>query len=319
MKKLILSGILLAAATATHGQGRLVFSNLAGGVNAPIKWSPTGQAVKPPFVADLYFSTTTNASTDNLQPAGFNELFSTTTAGGGGYFLGGTRTMTNVPAGVILAQVRVWDSTLGATFEQGRFGPSGYSQPFLLTLVEPPATPVSMAVQPFYLLPFGGSAADRPSVAKQPLTQNAPVGATVFFGVRATNPAYLARYSELSYRWYFNLTNQLPGATGASLRLTNVQPAQSGGYHVMVGNVAGETSSQVAYLGVVDAALEAPLVPALAISNGVGSNFVLQAASNLTALWTNLGSLTPTNNPQLYVDGSATNVPSRFYRLLQVP
>jgi hypothetical protein len=72
---------------------------------------------------------------------------------------------------------------------------------------------------------------------------------------------------------------------------------------------------------VVDTALEAPLVPALAISNGVGSNFVLQYSASVSPapVWLNLASLTPTNNPQLYVDGSATNAPSRFYRLVQVP
>jgi hypothetical protein len=225
---------------------------------------------------------------------------------------------------VIRAQVRVWDSTYGSTYEQAalsQLGLFGYSQPpFLITLAQSPApAPALVGLQPFSLsLPNGLYA---PLIDKQPRTQNAPIGATVYFGVHATNPVGLGDIGGPFYQWYFNLTNRLTGATNPVLKLTNVQPAQAGSFHVVVGNLEASTFSTVVDLGVIDTALPAPPVPVLAVSNGVGSNYVLQYASGLSPApaWQELAVLTPTNSPQLYVDGSSTNAPSRIYRLVQVP
>jgi hypothetical protein len=122
MKKalIILAGCCSGA--QTFAQGTLVFANLASGVNAPITYSTVGPCVgltNPIFVADLYWSNTTNAPSDSLTAAGFNVPFSTATAGGGGYFFGGTRTVTGA-GGFIEAQVRVWDSRFGGTFDAAR-------------------------------------------------------------------------------------------------------------------------------------------------------------------------------------------------------
>src|SRR5688572_10783867 len=120
MKKLFIIASCLGLTSATFAQGTLIFANLAGGVNARVTNVATGAGItSPAYLADLYFSTTTSTSTDALQAAGFNVPFSTTTAGGGGYFLGGTRTVPGA-TGTIIAQVRVWDSSLGATFEAVR-------------------------------------------------------------------------------------------------------------------------------------------------------------------------------------------------------
>ena len=53
----------------------------------------------------------------------------------------------------------------------------------------------------------------------------------------------------MSYQWRFNGTN-IAGATGTSLTLSNVQPAQAGSYSVRVTNAFGAVTSQVATLTV---------------------------------------------------------------------
>jgi hypothetical protein len=143
MKKLLLTVGLLGLASGAFAQGTLVFANLASGVNAPVTNKLTGvRLTTVNWMADLYFSNNTNAPTDSLQAAGFNVPFSTTTSGGGGgYFLGGTRTVTGAP-GTIVAQVRVWDSQFGSTFELARANPNaftGVSGTVLVNLAIPPA------------------------------------------------------------------------------------------------------------------------------------------------------------------------------------
>jgi hypothetical protein len=165
MKNCLIFLSLFLAASKVFAQGTLVFANLASGVNVPGVYyiglmGPSGQRVTDPaFLADLYFSTSTNAPTDSLQAAGFNVPFSTITAGGGGYFLGGTRTVPGA-TGSIVAQVRVWDSRLGSTFEAVRAQPNlgfGYSNPFIINLAIPPAPapPLSGLSAPFpvYVIP----------------------------------------------------------------------------------------------------------------------------------------------------------------------
>ena len=50
------------------------------------------------------------------------------------------------------------------------------------------------------------------------------------------------------FRWYFNYTNLIAGATNQSLVITNVQTTNAGFYHVVVSNPMGSATSQVAEL-----------------------------------------------------------------------
>ena len=119
-----------------HGQGTVNFSNLVGpsgtALNAPVT-NLTGQRIvgPSPYVADLYWSSDSNALLDSLVAAGFNQPFSTITLSGG-YFLGGVKTLPTVVP--VLVQVRVWDTTYGATYAQARDngGEFGASNPILL-------------------------------------------------------------------------------------------------------------------------------------------------------------------------------------------
>jgi sugar lactone lactonase YvrE len=84
-----------------------------------------------------------------------------------------------------------------------------------------------------------------PFITTQPTNQPVVVGGTATFSVTAGGTP------SLSYRWYFNGTNLLAGATNTLLTLTNVQTTNTGNYSVVVTNVAGSVTSSNATLTVV--------------------------------------------------------------------
>ena len=82
-----------------------------------------------------------------------------------------------------------------------------------------------------------------PIILAQPTNQTVMAGATATFSVKVNGSA------PFFYQWSFSGMN-LPGATNASLTLTNVQFAQAGAYSVLVANAAGSTNSANATLTV---------------------------------------------------------------------
>ncbi len=82
-----------------------------------------------------------------------------------------------------------------------------------------------------------------PTISGQPADQVVIVGGAATFTVLASGTP------PLSYQWQRAGTN-LPGATAATLVLSNVQPADAGSYRVQVGNLAGSLTSQDATLTV---------------------------------------------------------------------
>jgi len=93
------------------------------------------------------------------------------------------------------------------------------------------------------ILPTSGLA---PRITSPPASQIAQCGSNATFSVTATGAA------PLSYQWYWFGTNQVPGGTNASLTLTDVSLASSGGYTVVVTNSSGSALSPPANLSVVD-------------------------------------------------------------------
>src|SRR5207247_10465393 len=88
----------------------------------------------------------------------------------------------------------------------------------------------------------------------QPQSQTAVVGSSPGLSVS------LQGTTPLSYQWQLNGTN-LPGATAASLMLTNVQLSQAGNYSVTASNALGSATSSNAVLTVISVptCLPAPL------------------------------------------------------------
>jgi hypothetical protein len=146
MKTSAIIAAILIPLGYVQGQGDINFANIgSGGVDAPVSNAAGNRIIGPgPYVADLFWSSDTSTPMDSLMPAGFNQPFSTVTLNGGGYFVGGPRTMP--VATLIAAQVRVWDTTFGATYAQARDngGEFGFSNVIFISPSIPPGPPTPL-------------------------------------------------------------------------------------------------------------------------------------------------------------------------------
>lgn len=94
-----------------------------------------------------------------------------------------------------------------------------------------------------------------------------PPSLTVSAGSTATFTANATGTPPFSYQWFFNNNNNpIPGATTATLSLTNVQVSQSGPYAVTVSNQSGTVSSAPATLTVTS--IQGPVVTIISPTNG---------------------------------------------------
>ena len=149
-----------------------------------------------------------------------------------------------------------------------------------------------------------------PTITRQPTNQTASGGTIDSFSVAADGSG------PLSYQWWFNDTNLLPGATAPTLTLTNVQAGQAGGYRVVVSNSVGMITSTVATL----------LVPTLQVSgqvalgdymgparNGFGTRLVTFKATDdmgaVLATWNLSLNFTPDANGSAMAGFTLDNVP----------
>ena len=151
-----------------------------------------------------------------------------------------------------------------------------------------------------------------PSISKQPLSQTVAIGSALCLSVNASN-------SPTNYQWYFG-ENSIIGATNSWLKLTNVQPAQSGEYTVVISNQAGEITSDKATLSV-QPGLSITMIPAVNIGGEIGQTYELDYINSFgpTNAWSPLATITVTNSPQWYFDGSSMGQTQRFYRFVLVP
>lgn len=131
MKKLVvIAAVVVSAVLSAHAQGRITFASAGAGVAAQFRGSlqdpvysnaPLTSAMSQ-FRADLWWAPGTTtvgvADTDLVNQGGYAQSFSSVAAQAG-YFTGGTKTVTGWSAGMIVAQVRVWDTSFG-TFDNAR-------------------------------------------------------------------------------------------------------------------------------------------------------------------------------------------------------
>ena len=152
------------------------------------------------------------------------------------------------------------------------------------------------------------------SITMQPTNQTALVGGSTSFSVSATGTA------PLSYQWAFNGTN-IAGATATTLSLTNIQAGQAGTYAVLVTNLAGSVSSDLAYLKVlVPTSIADPVITgtnvSVQVSTQAGLIYLLEYKNNLQDPdWNAASSWTAGTGGTVTL--SDTNAPpgSRFYRV----
>lgn len=81
-----------------------------------------------------------------------------------------------------------------------------------------------------------------PVIVSGPENQTAEAGATATFEIMVDSSA------SLSYQWFFEDTNMIPGATNDSLSVTNVEIPELGTYSVQVSNIYGTVGSSDAVL-----------------------------------------------------------------------
>ena len=107
-----------------------------------------------------------------------------------------------------------------------------------------------------------------------PLILRPPAGLTAFTGRDVTLRAAAVGASPLNYQWLRNGTN-LPGATGTSLVISNVQSANAGSYQLVVSNLPGVAVSLPAPVTVMDGKPFILTQPATNLSVYLGSKFAL--------------------------------------------
>lgn len=95
----------------------------------------------------------------------------------------------------------------------------------------------------------------RPVITQQPANVTGVAGGSVTFNVGFTGT------QPLSFQWRYN-NGDIPGATGVSLTLSNLSPAQAGAYRVFITNAAGAVLSSAATLEVVAAPADVTLITA---------------------------------------------------------
>lgn len=164
-----------------------------------------------------------------------------------------------------------------------------------------------------------------PVVTAPPLDRHATSGTNVTFA------ALSAGLPTLNFQWRLN-GNDIPGATGATLTLTNVSRASRGHYSALVWNSLGNTNSRDAWLDVVgpvkllptESGNSAAVIGFIAADNAGESLAAADAAWLEVQTSTNLvnwqiipNALIFTNGTLLLQDPAQTNHPTRFYRLIE--
>jgi len=98
-----------------------------------------------------------------------------------------------------------------------------------------------------------------PSITSAPQSQTNSFGATATFTVSVNGSLPFA------FQWYF--TNAIPGATNASLAITNISTVNAGNYFVVVTNSYGSVTSSLAALTVSLAPSISGFIPAYGLPN----------------------------------------------------
>jgi hypothetical protein len=144
-----------------------------------------------------------------------------------------------------------------------------------------------------------------------PVISGHPAGVLANTGETVTFVAAANGTPPLSWQWYFN-DAPLPGATGPSLTITNVQLANCGSYHVVVSNPYGTATSLVATLAI--RVLDLQMISGLTIEHPPGSTIQLDWSEDLQT-WHPLTNFVLPFSPYRFADWSSAGQPRRYYRV----
>ena len=114
----------------------------------------------------------------------------------------------------------------------------------------------SVQIEPVAPCDGGGQCLIGPSIVHNPAGQAVSAGDTVLF------TAQVSGSDPLSYQWFFNVTNSVPGGTNATLTISNVEPGQAGSYQLRASNPYGSVTTTPVQLTVSVVALSLLSSPA---------------------------------------------------------
>ena len=156
-----------------------------------------------------------------------------------------------------------------------------------------------------------------PSITTPPQSQALAVGQSASFSVVASGT------EPLTYQWSLN-GMALPGATGPTLTLNQVQTTDAGSYTVVVTNCGGSITSAVATLTVTNPAIALAvsstggMTPAgftFQFSVPVGLTYSILASTNMQH-WTPISTNVALTGTIVFTDTDATNYSTRLYRVM---
>ena len=177
----------------------------------------------------------------------------------------------------------------------------------------------------FVVSNFVGSVTSTPpallTVITQPQVDTQPIGQIISLAGMAAL-SVVASGGGLSYQWQVNGTN-VPGATNASLTLTNLTALNAGAYRVIVFSAAGAVTSQDAnllFFG--DLQFFSGTSAGTVLAGPVGQQFRVDFAEVLNASTTNWLVFTNISlpfSPYLLIDSTSPGKPQRYYRAVPLP
>jgi hypothetical protein len=142
------------------------------------------------------------------------------------------------------------------------------------------------------------------SLAGPPMITNQPASQSVVLGANAALTVAAAGTQPFSFQWLFN-GSPLPGATSATLGVTNVQLSDGGGYLVVVTNVYGSATSSVAVLTVLVPPTITAQPQSLTVVTGATAGFSAAATGGALSYQWQRNGLNLTNGGRF--SGVATN------------
>jgi hypothetical protein len=153
-----------------------------------------------------------------------------------------------------------------------------------------------------------------PTITHQPQSQIGYWGKSIAFTVGAVG------VPPLIYQWQKDAV-AIPGATGSSLMLTNLQMTDAGNYSVVISNSLGSTTSSNAYLTMNPAGVSVALYAGVTIDGVVGLTYGIQSNSDLsnTNGWRGMANVTLDTPTELWFDVQPATQPQRYYRVLPGP
>jgi len=155
-----------------------------------------------------------------------------------------------------------------------------------------------------------------------PVVYTQPADSSHYTGTQVTFAPVVDGTDPLTYEWLKN-SNPIPGATNATLTLTNLQLANAGAYSLHVTNSLGSTNTLAANLQV----LPLQFAGAVQLSDGTfqltlsgppNGSYSIYSSTDVTlplAQWTLLTTGTfDGSGAAMFVDQNVSSVPAQFYR-----